>query len=87
MKEEFKFLILITICLSLIVSCLWLTSNLHKANDNIKSLSNQIEEVRQKNHNDSVLLYEYQEALDRYRKIDPLSASDFSKLIEQINNE
>jgi len=87
MKPEVKISILITICFLLITLCLWLASNAHTANEKVEALTIQIGDLRQKYYNDSVLVSEYQEALDRYRKIDPLSASDFSRLMEQINNE
>lgn len=87
MSNEVRFFTLISLCLLLITSCIWLSADLHKANDKVKALNAEIVELRQKYYNDSILVSEYQEALDRYREIDPLSASDFSKLVEQINNE
>jgi hypothetical protein len=87
MSNEVRFFTLISLCLLLITSCLWLSADLHKANDEIKILITQVRDLREKNHNDSILVSEYQEALDEYIEIDPKAADQFIRIVEKINTK
>lgn len=87
MSTEFRFFTLITICLLLIISCLWLAADLETATDKVKTLSIQIGDLRERNYNDSVLLSEYQEALEEYVYLDPKAADEFMRIIEKINTK
>lgn len=87
MKGEPRFFILVTICLLLISACLYISADLHTATDKIKALTIQVGDLREKNHNDSILVSEYQEALDQYMDIDPKAADEFMKLVEKVNTK
>ena len=83
MTTQMKFIALLSLCLFLIMSCLWLNSDLDKANNRIKTLNIEIGDIREKSYNDSVLLSEYQEALYQYMQTDPKAAVEFMKLMEK----
>jgi len=87
MTTQMKFIALISLCLFLIVSCLWLSSDLDKANNRIKALNIEIGNIREKSYNDSVLVSEYQEALEEYIYLDPKAADEFMRIIEKINTK
>ena len=87
MKEEPRFFILVTFCLALITACLYLAAELHTATDKVKALTIQVGDLRKKNHNDSILVSEYQEALDQYMDVDPKAADEFMRLVEKVNTK
>lgn len=87
MSTEFRFFVLITTCLFLITSCLWLGADLHTATNKVKTLSIEIDHLRERNYNDSVLVSEYQDALDQYMDIDLKAADEFMRIIEKINTK
>jgi hypothetical protein len=87
MKGEPRFFILVTFCLGLITACLYLSADLHTATDKVKALTIQVGDLREKNYNDSILVSEYQQALDDYMEIEPKAADDFMKLVEKVNTQ
>jgi len=46
-----------------------------------------LDTLKQRAYNDSILVSEYQEALDQYMEVDPKGADEFMRIIEKINTK
>jgi len=51
----------------------------------MRDMRREIEHLNDRNYNDSVLLYEYQKALNEFMKEDSICAMKFMQKIESIN--
>ena len=70
---------------TIILFLCYLISESKRYKTEINKLNFKLETIKQNQYSDSILVYEYQSALDSFTKINPKGANQFMNLIEGEN--